>query len=106
MHASGDGLDYDFALSYRSQTYSNGPVGINWDHSYNISLRENTDSSVTYFDGKLGTYTFTKTDSGSTIFSRLPGIDADLVKTETGYELRFVNGMTYIFGANLKIAKI
>lgn len=104
MHASGDGIDYDLSLSYKSQAYSNGPVGISWDQSYNISLRENTDGSVTYFDGKFGTYTYSKNTDGT--FSRLPGIDADLVKTDTGYELRFVNGMTYVFGTNLKITSI
>lgn len=46
-------MDYNLQLTYKSQSYSNGPVGISWDHSYNISLRENSDSSVSYFDGKL-----------------------------------------------------
>lgn len=70
IHANGDGIDYDFALSYKSQAYSNGPIGISWDHSYNIFLRENIDDSVTYFDGKFGVYTFVKDTDGK--FERLP----------------------------------
>lgn len=108
MRVPGDGMDYDFSLSYKSQTYSNGPVGMNWDHSYNISLRENDDSSVTYFDGKFGVYTFSKTSTGA--FTRLPWLRADLVKMNwtqgSAYELRFADGTIQVFGANLKIASI
>lgn len=59
---------------------------------------------MTYADGKFGVYTFTKDADGN--FSRLPGIEADLVKTDTSYELRFTNGTIDTFNADLRIASI
>ena len=59
---------------------------------------------MTYADGKFGVYTFTKDADGN--FSRLPGIEADLVKTDTSYELRFTNGTIDTFNDDLRIASI
>lgn len=58
MQYSAPGMPFDFSLSYRNQTYYNGPVGNNFDHSYNQFLVEQ-DGNLYYYDGKLGVYEFT-----------------------------------------------
>lgn len=101
----GSRLPYSLDLTYRSQTYANGPVGIDWDHGYDVFLRENTDGSVTYLDGKLGMYTFAKGADGT--FDFLPGINATLVKNADGtYRIDFRDGKRYSFGSNLRITSI
>jgi RHS repeat-associated protein len=35
----GAGLDFVFTRTYKNQTYYEGPLGVNWDHSYNLYLR-------------------------------------------------------------------
>jgi RHS repeat-associated protein len=35
----GAGMDFLFRRTYKSQGYYNGPLGVNWDHSYNLCLR-------------------------------------------------------------------
>ena len=37
---NGAGIDFRFQRTYKSQGYFNGPLGINWDHNYNLWLRE------------------------------------------------------------------
>lgn len=36
----GAGMDFLFQRTYKSQGYYNGPLGINWDHNYNLRLRK------------------------------------------------------------------
>ena len=36
----GAGIDFLFRRTYKSQGFLNGPLGVNWDHCYNLSLRE------------------------------------------------------------------
>ncbi|HCO93056.1 MAG TPA: hypothetical protein DIU00_03755 [Phycisphaerales bacterium] len=35
----GAGLDFLFRRTYKSQGFYNGPLGVNWDHNYNLWLR-------------------------------------------------------------------
>ncbi|MCA9903717.1 MAG: PASTA domain-containing protein, partial [Anaerolineae bacterium] len=36
----GAGIDFVFHVTYKNQGFHNGPLGVNWDHSYNLFLRE------------------------------------------------------------------
>lgn len=35
----GAGMDFVFHRTYKSQGFYNGPLGVNWDHNYNLRLR-------------------------------------------------------------------
>jgi RHS repeat-associated protein len=43
---NGAGIDFTFIRTYKNQTYYNGPLGFNWDHNYNLWLREEGNSIV------------------------------------------------------------
>lgn len=104
LHLAGNSLDYELALQYRSRSVYDGPVGQNWDHNYNKKLVENTGGSVTYYDGKLGKYTFVTSGSG---FAHMGGLNVDLVKSASGtYTMFFNDGTRYTFGGNKKITSL
>ena len=39
IHIDGAGIDFLFRRTYKSLGFHNGPLGVNWDHSYNLRLR-------------------------------------------------------------------
>ncbi|MFZ3232589.1 MAG: Ig-like domain-containing protein [Patescibacteria group bacterium] len=105
LHVRGDGPEFSLTVSYRSQAYANGPVGVNWDHGYHVYLRENADGSVTYFDGKSGAYTFEKDASGN--FSEIKSLRATLAKADAGnYEIGFADKTSYAFDGNFRLSSI
>jgi len=61
----GFGIKFEFSRSYRSRSTAFGPLGHNWDHSYDRRLFGDTpghaycDGSIDYADGKLGGVHFT-----------------------------------------------
>jgi RHS repeat-associated protein len=105
MHLAWDGMNYDLGVSYKSQVEYSGPLGYNWDHTYNKRLIENTGGSVTYTDGKLGKYTFLKNPDGS--YEYMNGLNVALAKTANGtYQMEFKNGDVYDFNSDLRITKV
>lgn len=50
MRLRGLGVDYELKLNYRSKIDREGPLGRSWDHTYDITLTENADGSVSYSD--------------------------------------------------------
>ena len=50
----GAGIDFVFRRTYRNQVVYAGPLGANWDHLYNVHLRESTDG-VELTTGELRT---------------------------------------------------
>ena len=40
IRINGPGIDFVFKRTYKNQVNYNGPLGFNWDHSYNLWLRE------------------------------------------------------------------
>lgn len=57
---------------------------------------------MTYFDGKLGQYTFIPSGSG---FAHMGGLNVDLIRSASGqYNMVFDDGMKYTFGENNKIS--
>jgi RHS repeat-associated protein len=43
LKIDGAGIDFVFRRTYRSQSFSSGPLGFKWDHSYNLWLRISED---------------------------------------------------------------
>lgn len=39
VYLDGAGMNLAFHCTYKNQGFSNGPLGVNWDHSYNLGLR-------------------------------------------------------------------
>lgn len=59
---------------------------------------------MTYYDGKLGKYTFVTSGSG---FAHMGGLNVDLAKSASGtYTMFFNDGTRYTFGNNNKIASL
>ncbi len=46
LRIRGAGMDFAFARTYKNQTFYDGPLGYNWDHSHNLWLREEGNSLV------------------------------------------------------------
>jgi RHS repeat-associated protein len=47
------GFDLAFTRCYRSGTTFYGPLGFNWDHNYNVHLRELSDGGIALWTGRL-----------------------------------------------------
>lgn len=59
---------------------------------------------MTYYDGKLGKYTFVASGSG---FAHMGGLNVDLVKSASGnYAMFFDDGTKYVFGSNNEIVTL
>jgi RHS repeat-associated protein len=46
LRINGAGIDFVFTRTYKNQAYTRGPLGYNWDHSYNLWLREEENTLV------------------------------------------------------------
>ncbi len=98
------GVPFEFTLTNKTRATYDGPVGFGWDHNNNIFLREETDGSVTYYDGKLGVSPFPKNTDGT--FARNNSAKAQLTKTGGFYDITFDSGNVYHFANNLRVATI
>lgn len=58
LEIPGRGLSFVFERNYNSQDETDGPLGFGWNHSYNVRLTVNPDSTVTirWGDGKTETW--------------------------------------------------
>jgi RHS repeat-associated protein len=53
LQVKGSGMDLEFVRTYRSGTGYFGPLGLNWDHSYNLRLRQDDEFTVVRLTGQL-----------------------------------------------------
>ncbi len=105
LNIPGRGLPLRFVRSYNSQDTINRSLGYGWTHSYNASLTENGDGSVTELapDGKR--LTFTKNADGS--YAAPKGVFDTLTKNADGtYTLRKKDGIEWRFSADGRLASI
>jgi YD repeat-containing protein len=105
LNISGKGLPLQFVRTYNSQDTIRKPLGYGWTHSYNTTLVENADGSVTELapDGKR--LVFTKNADGS--FTAPKGVQDILTKAQDGtYKLAKKNGMEWHFANGGKLQKI
>lgn len=103
MQYSWVGLPFEFKIHYKNQAYYNGPIWNNFDFNYNLYLIEDADWNVNFHDGKLGMFTFQKTEDG---FAGNVIIDSSLELIDGKYRLTMNNNMFYTFWENLKIENI
>ena len=54
----GAGIDFELRRTYRSGAAYLGPLGSNWDHSYNLRLREENEFVVVRLTGQLSEHRF------------------------------------------------
>jgi RHS repeat-associated protein len=46
LRLNGTGLDFEFVRTYKNQAFYDGPLGSNWDHSFNLWLRVTGDEQT------------------------------------------------------------
>lgn len=83
------GMDYELTLTNRSRVNYNGPIGYNWDHTYNRFLHPNPDGSIDYHDGKLGIHRFIRSASGSFVPDNI--LRATLAQVGSGYTITYLD---------------
>lgn len=93
-----------FELFYMSMPDYNGPLGLNWSHTYDIFLTVNSDGSVVLQDG-IGSKSF-YTKSGSSYVSP-PGDFSTLVKNgDNSYTITYRDGQKKNFRSDGKITSL
>mgnify|MGYP001500447095 CR=1 FL=1 len=60
LELNGAGITFDFRRIYRSRVGYFGPLGFNWDHSYNQRLRQDNEFVLTRLSGDLTEVRFVK----------------------------------------------
>ncbi len=101
----GRGLAFAFLRTYNSAILEDGPLGIGWTHSYNLSVRSETASTVLVrgADGSLDRYTL----QGDGSYLAPPGIYDTLTKEADGsYTLKLKDQTRYLFDASGKLTII
>ena len=53
LEVSGAGMDFAFRRTYRSGAAYRGPLGTNWDHTYNLRLIEENEVVLVRLTGEL-----------------------------------------------------
>ena len=99
MRVNGAGLDFVFRRTYRNQAVYSGPLGVNWDHSYNIRLREATGGDLVLAGGDLRQQRYTlHPDQG--YFVPPDGVDAVIEPVGNSFVRRAVDGLRHVFDAD------
>ncbi len=99
LFLKGRGINFTFERTYRSQVVYSGPLGGNWDHSYNLWLRvENGGNQIARSNGSLreDTYTF---DFNSQIYFAPDGSTSTLQQIGNSFVMEASNGDTYTYDA-------
>jgi RHS repeat-associated protein len=98
LRVNGAGLDFVFRRTYRNQTVYIGPLGANWDHCYDIRLRE-TGGDLVLAGGDLREQRYTlHPDHG--YFVPPDGVDAVIEPAGNSYVRRAVDGLRHMFDAD------
>ncbi|MFX0211867.1 MAG: DUF6531 domain-containing protein [Candidatus Hodarchaeota archaeon] len=102
----GVGLHFNFVRTYKSQAIYSGPLGANWDHSYNLYLREEDGGQrVVRSNGSMRESTYLKDEESGTFkipngsFNKLSLEECFLGTTALGYRyvLETTTGTRYIY---------
>lgn len=86
VRVPGTGLDFAFALSYRSGFAYDGPVGRRWEHNWNARFKDGSGNSgpVTRYAGNRADV-YNETSSGSNVFTPPVGFfEKSLTRTTSG----------------------
>lgn len=94
-----------FARTYNSRDNYNGPLGYGWTHTFNASLKEEQDGSVTHSGPQGSRKKFTRKSDGS--YTPPRGVFDTLTKASDGtFKLRKKNGVEWSFDTGGKLKKI
>ena len=100
----GSPLSVAIELFYNSLPSYSGPMGINWSHTYDIKLLENSDGSILLRDGSGGRSSYTWNGS---IYTSPVGDFSTLAKNiDNSYTITYRDGRKYDFRQDGKIASI
>jgi YD repeat-containing protein len=86
VRVPGTGLDFAFALSYRSGFAYDGPVGRRWEHNWNARFKDGSGHSgpVTRYAGNRADV-YSETSSGSNVFTPPVGFfEKSVTRTTSG----------------------
>ena len=101
---AGRGFPLVFQRSYNAQDTYSGPLGANWNHTYNVMLTQTATgvANIRFGDGHGETYTLT-----SGIYVPQPGVyNALIASTDDTFTLTQKNQMQYHFSSNGRLAFI
>ena len=105
LNVPGRGLPLNFARFYNSQDTLRGPLGYGWTHTYNASMKENPDGSVTELDPQGKRLVFSRSADGS---YAAPKGNRDVLKkaADGSYELAKKDGHKWHFRPDGKLDRI
>ncbi|MGH2634698.1 MAG: RHS repeat-associated core domain-containing protein [Actinomycetota bacterium] len=91
----GAGIDFVFRRTYRNQVVYSGPLGANWDHIYNVHVRE-LDDGVELTTGELRIETYRR-HAFHSYFVPPPGVDSILETRGDSFVRRAPDGRRHVF---------
>jgi RHS repeat-associated protein len=94
LSAPRDGWGLTWGRTYNSRTNAIGVLGLGWSTMLDVSLTGQPGGSVDFRDHDGRTITFVPSATG---FGTVEEVDGSLVRTATGYELRWKRGETWVF---------
>ncbi len=96
----GAGMSFVFSRVYKSQAVFNGPLGANWDHSYNLYLRRQGDN-VVRSSGELREDVYTRHprfgQNGFNYWAPPDGRHGVIEETNTSFSWRSPIGVRYLY---------
>jgi len=102
LEVNGAGISFNFRRIYRSGVGYIGPLGFNWDHSYNQRLRQDNEFVLTRLTGELTEVRFVKHprfgEAEFSYYAPPDGVSDVLVSDVSGsYVLKQPQGITHYY---------
>ncbi len=94
----------DFTLSYNSLDPYNGVLGTGWTHTYNVTLRPNSDGTYTVMQGDGTRVVLSK--NGNYYTPQTSPYPALSINPDGTYRLYYKSGLSYIFSPEGKLTDI
>lgn len=103
----GAGIDFVFRRTYKNQVSFNGVMGVNWDHSYNLYLRE-ANARLTLTTGELAQEEYIRHplfgQLGFTYYVPPDGVHAVFVPLGDSFVRQLHDGRRYFFERDSEVA--
>lgn len=99
----GAGMDFIFRRIYKSQGFNNGPLGVNWDHNYNLWLRKINENKIVRLTGNFQESEYQKNENTNYWFPQ-PGEHSIIFEIEdvnaiiNEYNVEFPSDQEYHYG--------